>query len=385
MGNIFKYLAFIFLLNNLLFGIKGFSQFSESIFLVLMAFSLFITFFSTKIIRNIIFDKSFRIFLLINFLNLVYYIFLELGDFESLKYLAARFVQFSIFSISIFLLREDFANQFVKFLKFITLGSLFTSLVFKFPNFESRYNGIFWNPNEFAIIMVIGFAVILFCSKRTTINYLILTLFLFAVIISGSRSAVIGLFLALISYLLFNKSQKKLNIFLIMGSLLLFSFLSSEYNAISRVLESDLLNNRKYEYIYAVETFLQKPLFGHGLKNYAYIDFSLIKFDDEQINFGAHNGYLSIIVQYGAIFSIIFFSILFFYLFKIYKQKTDVYGKNILQTKFLFFLITYALVNGFFENTIIGINFFQTNLFWLTFAYFLNVLYQKYESSSISD
>ena len=203
--------------------------------------------------------------------------------------------------------------------------------------------------------MVIGFAVILFCSKRTTINYLILTLFLFAVIISGSRSAVIGLFLALISYLLYNKSQKKLNIFLIIGSLLLFSFLSSEYNAISRVLESDLLNNRKYEYIYAVETFLQKPLFGHGLKNYAYI------------------------------FSIIFFSILFFYLIKIYKQKTDVYGKNILQTKFLFFLITYALVNGFFENTIIGINFFQTNLFWLTFAYFLNVLYQKNESCSISD
>ena len=59
-----------------------------------------------------------------------------------------------------------------------------------------------------------------------------------------------------------------------------------------------------------------EPLFGHGLKNYAYIDHSLIQFNDVEIDFGAHNGYLSILVQYGIVFSSIFFSIFFYYLYK---------------------------------------------------------------------
>ena len=85
--------------------------------------------------------------------------------------------------------------------------------------------------------------------------------------------------------------------------------------------EFDLLINRKYEYIYAIDTFLQKPLFGYGLKNYAYIDFSLIQFDDVQIDFGAHNGYISILVQYGFVFSSVFFYVLIYYLEKIYSSK----------------------------------------------------------------
>ncbi len=385
MIKVIKYLAFIFLLNNLFFGFKDFNQLSENSFLIIMGFSLLLTIYSIKILKNVVFDKSFQIFFFLNFLNLIYYLFLEIGDLESLKYLAARFVQFSIFSISIYLLQDDFANKFVKFLKFASIGSLLASLAFKFPDFETRYQGIFLNPNEFSIIMVIGFALILFTEKRTTINYSLMLLFLFVIVISGSRSAIAGLGIAIITYILHHRSQNLLNIFFIVGSLLLFSFFGGQNNAIQRMLEFDLLINRKYEYLYAIDTFLQKPLFGHGLKNYAYIDFSLIQFDDVQINFGAHNGYLSILVQYGAIFSTIFFSILIYYLNKIYRAKIEIFGKNILQTKFLFFLITYALVNGLFENTIIGINFLQTNLFWLTLAYFLHVLYQKDESNSISD
>ena len=385
MSKAIKYIAFIFLLNNLFFGFKGLNQFSENSFLIIMVFSLFLTIYSIKILKNVVFDKSFQIFFFLNFLNLIYYLFLELGDVESLNYLAARFVQFSIFSISIYLLKDDFANKFVKFLKFITVGSLLASLALKFPDFESRYQGVFLNPNEFSIIMVIGFTLTLFNSKRTTINYLLMLMFLFVIVISGSRSAIVGLGIAIISYILHHGSRNLINIFFIIGSLLLFSFFGGQNNAIQRIIEFDLLVNRKYEYLYAIDTFLQKPLFGHGLKNYAYIDFSLIQFDDEQINFGAHNGYLSILVQYGAIFSTIFFSILIYYLIKIYSAKIEIFGENVLQTKFLFFLITYSLINGLFENTIIGINFLQTNLFWLTLAYFLYVLYQKNESNSISD
>ena len=384
MIKVIKYLAFIFLLNNLFFGFKDFNQLSEISFFVIMGFTLLITLYSIKILKNVVFDKSFQIFFLLNFLNLLYYLFLEIGDIESFKYLAARFVQFSIFSISIYLLQDDFANKFVKFLKFASVGCLLISLIFYFPDFESRYQGIFSNPNEFSILMVIGFALILFTEKKTPVNYTLMLMFLIVIVISGSRSAIAGLGIAFLSYVIHHKSISIINLFFVVGSLLLMSLLGGQNNAIQRVFEFDLLN-RKYEYLYAIDTFLQKPLFGHGLKNYAYIDFSLIQFDDVQINFGAHNGYLSILVQYGAFFSTIFFSILIYYLNKIYRAKIEAFGDNILQTKFLFFLITYALVNGLFENTLIGINFLQTNLFWLTTAYFIYVLYQKNESNSISN
>ena len=294
-------------------------------------------------------------------------------------------VKKEILSISIYILKDDFAEKFVKFLKFSTIGCLFGSFIFNFPDFQSRYQGIFNNPNEFSIMMVIGFALILFTEKRSTINNLLLISFLLMIIISGSRSSIIGLGLAIFSYVLHQKSKNISNIILIVGSLLLFSFLGNDNNAIQRILELNFLTNRKYEYIYAIDTLLQKPLFGYGLKNYAYIDFSLIQFDDVQIDFGAHNGYISILVQYGLVFSAVFFYVLFYNLKKIYSTKVEFFGENILQTKFLFFLITYTLINGLFENTIIGINFFQTNLFWLTLAYFLHVLYQKDESNSISN
>ncbi len=385
MNNIIKYLAFIFLINNIVFSISGFYDYGESFFLIFMGASLLVVMYSVNILKNVIFDKSFQLFFILNFINLVYYLFIELGDFESFKYLSARFVQFSIFSISIYFLKEDFPSKFIKFLKIITIGSLFISLLFNFPNFESRYMGIFFNPNEFSIIMVIGFALILFTENKTTINYLILTLFLLVIVLSGSRSAILGLSLAIITYVLHYKSRNLNNIIFIVLTMIAFSLLGGQNNAIQRMFDVDLLVNRRYEYLYAIDTFLQKPIFGHGLKNYAFIDFSLIQFNDVQIDFGAHNGYLSILVQYGIIFSIIFFCVFIYFLNKIYKSKIEAFGENILQTKFLFFLISYTLVNGMFENTLIGINFFQSNLLWITLAYLLFVLYHKDESNSISD
>ena len=284
MNNIIKYLAFIFLINNIVFSISGFYDYAESFFLIFMGASLLVVMYSVNILKNVIFDQSFQLFFILNFINLVYYLFIELGDFESLKYLSARFVQFSIFSISIYSLKEDFPSKFIKLLKIITIGSLFISLLFNFPNFESRYMGIFFNPNEFSIIMVIGFALILFTENKTTINYLILTLFLLVIVLSGSRSAIVGLSLAIITYVLHYKSRNLNNIIFIVLTMIAFSLLGGQNNAIQRMFDVDLLVNRRYEYLYAIDTFLQKPIFGHGLKNYAFIDFSLIQFNDVQID-----------------------------------------------------------------------------------------------------
>ena len=231
----------------------------------------------------------------------------------------ARFIQFSIFSISVYLLKENFVSTLLFFLKYITIGCLILSIVFNFPDFTSRYQGIFHNPNEFSILMVIGFAYILLVEKRNIYNYILLILFLFGIVLSGSRSAILGVFLSVIVYLLHHKSNNLINTILILSSLLLFSFFGGQNNAVQRIFEFELVN-RKYEYLYAFETFLQKPIFGYGLKNYTHIDFSLIRFDDVKIDFGAHNAYLSILVNMVLFFTNIFFN--FHLLFKNLQNKT---------------------------------------------------------------
>ena len=53
---------------------------------------------------------------------------IEFGDIDSLKYLLARFIQFSIFSITIFYLDFQFPDRLIKFLKYLTISILFISL-----------------------------------------------------------------------------------------------------------------------------------------------------------------------------------------------------------------------------------------------------------------
>ena len=389
MGNIIKYLGFLFLLNNVLFSVSAFSIpgiifFANIFFYFLVVLVFFLTSSSIKILKDIVYNKAFMMFFILNFINMIYYIMIEFGDIESLKYLFARFIQFSIFSITIFYLDFQFPDRLIKFLKYLTISILFISIGLNFPDLNNRYVGVFLNANEFAIIMVVGFSIILLTEKFSLINLLLLISFSSLVILSGSRSAIIGIFTAIIFYLIYNKERNWNMFFFLICSIIGLSIYTGDNNALIRVFNSELGVNRKYEYLYAIDTFLQKPFFGYGLKNYAFIDFSLLQYGDTEIDFGAHNGYLSILVQYGIFFSLFFFATLFYYLTIIFKSGLAFFGNNLNNTKFLFFILVYTLINGLFENTLIGINFLQSNLFWIIMGYLLFYNFKKNESNSIS-
>ena len=136
MNCLIKYLAFIFLLNNLFFGILKLNQLAEDTFFLILGFSLLITIYSIKILKRVIFNKSFQLFFMLNLLNLIYYICFEFGDIDSFKYLSARFVQFSIFSITIYSFKNDFPRMLIKFLKFVTISTLLASFIFTFRIFN---------------------------------------------------------------------------------------------------------------------------------------------------------------------------------------------------------------------------------------------------------
>ena len=170
-----------------------------------MVFSLFLSVFSLKVTKEIIINKGFQLFFYINTLNLMYYIFLEFGDFDSFKFLISRFTQFAIFSVSIFMLKDRFSVHLIRFIKSLTVFSLLASVVFNFHETGVRYKGIFFNPNEFSIIMVLGFSVFLFQQNKSFLVYLLMLGFLVFVFLSGSRSAIIGIVLSII---MFYRQQK---------------------------------------------------------------------------------------------------------------------------------------------------------------------------------
>lgn len=375
-------IAFIFLTINLIYSIKGAIPVAEMLFYPTMAFSLFMVLFSFRITNDIIISKGFKLFFYINFINLVYYIFFEFGDFDSFKYLLSRFTQFAIFSISIFMLGDKFLFHLLRFIKIVTIFSLIASLVFILPDFGDRYMGIFFNPNEFSIIMVLGFSVLLFQENRSNLENILMLAFVTSIFLSGSRSAIIGLILSLFMFIRHNKFSY---IFLIFGLLIMFMFFLSvdKTNTFLRLFDESLFYNRQLEYIYAFETLMQKPFFGYGLKNYAFIDINVIDFDNP-IDFGAHNGYLALLVQYGLIFGTLIFLLLFYGIVKVLKYDYCIKNENQNQFIFLKFILIYTLVNGVTENTFVGINYLQSNLFWLVLAYLLYKIY-NYETSSLSD
>jgi hypothetical protein len=85
-----KYAAYIFLANNLLFSLSGFNEIATNIFLVLSILILLVSLLTPPFLKNVILHKSFRLYLFLHLINLIYYLMLEIGDVESFKYLSAK-------------------------------------------------------------------------------------------------------------------------------------------------------------------------------------------------------------------------------------------------------------------------------------------------------
>jgi hypothetical protein len=369
---LFKNAAYIFLANNLIVSMVGIGKISVYVFFFILSAFLIFLLFSSSLAKNLILNKGFKLYFSLSVLNIIYYLFVEFGDIESLKYLSARILQFTIFASTIFYYGDQSEVDIGKFIKVTTLLSLIASLFFAFPEINGRYKGVFYNSNEFSVIMVYGFSSFLFLSKKSFLRLLLLSIFMIVIVMSGSRAALLAVSIAL---LLYYRTNLWYFFILIPFAFLLLPFLGDN-NSFSRLINEDIFVNRKYEYLYAFETFLQKPLLGHGLKNYAYIDLSLIKYTDQNIDFGAHNSYLSLIVQYG-----FFFFTAFIYLLTISIIDAIKYLQNQIEnnnSKYLLFIIIYTLVNGFFENSFSGINYFQSSMFWFVLGM---VLYNNHVKS----
>ena len=381
LNSIVKFGAFLYLINNFIFSITYLNKYSNIIFLLLVSLFLFFIIIEIRITRDVILNKIFRFYFFADLINLIYFIIFDGMQFQSLKYLAARFVGLTIFSLSIFYNFNFYKDKFLRITVYlIAFVGLLSVFLFPFNLSDSnRYMGLVGNPNELGIMMSIGVGIVYNLNFKKYFKVFLLWLFVSLVLYSGSRGALLGVVLAFFIKHGFNLGFFiRIFIFFILAYSL--STLLGIQTGINRFLEVDLFSNRIDEINYAIITLKNNFYTGYGLSKYSYIDQSLIDVDTRSYDLiTAHNGYLAILVQYGVIFGFLFFSNVFVSLFKILKYYWfDVSKEN--HVKVYLFFIFYALMSSFFESIMGGINNILTSLFWFSFAY-LSYYYNSFSNN----
>jgi len=361
---LFKYGTFIFLFNSILLSIGSTYIIGNQIFLSLMGLFLFVLFINPKQIKTILFHRAFSFLLIINLLNLLYFIlFHSISDYNAIKYLMARGVQFSIISTSIYFNYEYYKNKFFDHLVYVVFGIVVLGLVINPSLFSGRYSGIIWNPNMFSSLVVIAFSIhFLKYEKQTPFDYFILLILLITAFASGSRGSLVAI--TLVFLLKYGFTLKNIIYGLLALGISLVVLSVSLETSLNRFAEQSMFNDRILQFEYAYLSIQEKLITGYGLDKYAYIDKSLVPIYLKDKIIGAHNGYLAILAQYGIIFG----SVILFLIFRKSLQAYSYFKNKKSFERVYLFIILYTLIASIYESLMTGINEFSTILFWFSLS-----------------
>jgi O-antigen ligase len=327
-------------------------------------------------IRNVIFHKAFFFLLIINALNILYFLLCHsIDDIDAIKYLLARGMQFSIISVSIYFNYDYYKTKFLDHIVYLVIFIVVIGMVLDPYILSGRYSGIIWNPNMLSSFVVLAFSVLFLKSQNYSfVDIFLLGVLLFVALSTGSRGSIIGIVLVFI--IKYGLSVR--NILYGVLAISLFWIVSNIQleTSINRIADQSMFNDRILQYKYAWLSIKERIFFGYGLDKYAYIDKSLVPNYIKGI-ISSHNGYLAIITQYGIIFG----GIILFITIKKSKQLLSYFRNNNESERIYFFIVIYTLIASIFETLMTGINEFHTILFWFSLAILSFSKFQKeYES-----
>ena len=369
----YKYGFVLLLLNTILYSINETKDtVAPIVFYFLMGIGLLLLIINPAQIKDVIFHKSFLFLFLINVINLIYFLFFE-DEFnqKSLEFLMARFVQFSLISLSIYhnydYYKKKFSSLIIKVISIIVVLGLFVD-----PDLLSgRYYGIIWNPNMLASLSVLAFSFVLMKNeKRTNLDVLLLILFFIVSIATGSRLALLIITVSFIYK--FGLSIRNV-FYAIIGFILLFLISSIDLNtSFNRFSSQDILNDRTDQFNFAVNNLEKEFWFGYGLSEYSGLPSNVDVPEEYQgLLIASHNGYLSIFLQYGIIFG--------FFIILIIMRKSLMLSSYFIRKEqkdnIFLFIVILTLIASMFETLLTGINEFHTILFWFSLSY---LSYSKY-------
>jgi O-antigen ligase len=360
-----KYGIGIYVLVSLLFKLKFIipTSFTNVLYYFLMVFGLisFLFYFKKIFIKKEVF-RCFSVFFSINVLNFIYFLFFD-GSSQSALYLLAKFSTSNLIIIGVLYNYTYYKDWFIKYFKYlifviVLIGKLFGAAE---VTGELQRLEIGFNPNDIGLFGMLGVLSIIAVDKfwhKKKMNLFLIVFFTLITLLSGSKAALLSLFLGV--FFTYGVNFRMV----ISGILfLIVAYFSSNLGYITSI-DRLTSNERVFEsrdevYDIGLKTVEDNLWLGHGLDKYGWTNPKY--WDFPELALGPHNTYLSIAIMYGLIFGIVFLIIVLKYLIITFKMS---FRSNDPFVRFCYILVLIVLINGFFETLIVALNEFITLLFW---------------------
>ena len=363
----YKYGFVLLLFNTILYSIDSTKDtIAPILFNLIMGGGLLFVLINPSQIRVVLFHKSFLFLMVLNLINLFYYLFFDsISNIKSLEYLMARFMSFSLISLSVYhnfkYYKNNFSSLLVKIIFFIVVLGLFIDPFI----LSRRYDGIIWNPNMLASLTVLAFSFLFLKKEKKSNLEIFMMLLLFIVTLStGSRTVMIAIALTFVMKYRFTTRNI---LYSVMGIICIILISNTNLDtSLNRISSQGIFNDRTEQFNFAVYNLKQNLFVGYGLDEYSGLPKDIeIPEELEGLFIGAHNGYLSILIQYGILFG----GLVIFILFRKSLQVVEFFKNKSGINNIYLFVIIYTLIAANFESLFTGINEFHTILFWFSLSY----------------
>ena len=360
-----KYGIGIYLLVSLAFKLNFIIPvfFTNAAFYLLMAFGGLLSIIYFNIIYSQFSIKTFWLFHSINVLNLIYVILFDLSNNSSIFYFGARLATTNLIIIGLMTNYEFYKSWLNKYFKYVIFSMLIAGFYFTGTLQTDGRLDVGFNPNDLGLFGVFGaFSIFAFSAdiRKNRLDIILLIVFILAVLFSGSKAALLNLFILIFLY--FKLSLRRVIVLSILFATVF--YISSLFNfmtGIDRLLNKDeaLFATRTSEYSAGYKTFIDEFWFGSGLDKYAWANPKYYGRNEPVL--GPHNGYLSMGIMYGVLFGMAYLLMILRFIVTVRKK---VLRKGADFEKFAFYFLLITLINTFFESLIVGVNEFMSLLFW---------------------
>ena len=328
-------------------------------------------------------ERAFGALWIITFLNLLYFVLFDQSA-NGLLYLIAKTATFLMIAVNVYYGYDFLVANFARLVVRIGTVALIAGVVLNTHYFGGRYTGPFGNPNSLGWLAALLFGTVyLDESGKSRQKYLLLLFFLAMVLMSGSRSSLGGVFLAIL--LKGGLSFKRIAIVVSALALLLaFQNVAESFGVktgLDRIIKSEkkknLLSGRSTEYALGIATIWESPVTGHGLDKYAYISKRIVRLSgllrkDPNFVGNPHNSFIALFVMYGIPFGGVVLLTLLYYIGKILILRV--------QRRDLVFMVLFSFAAAMFESYLFGVSGFEGLIFWIALP--LTLMYARYGDPS---
>lgn len=261
--------------------------------------------------------------------------------------------------------------DFFKYIPFVTAILLVIGYFTYNIEIQGRNTLGFTNQNSTGAIASISCGIILIQSWKNKINWVVMLVCLWGVLMSGSRTAMGILFIAVIIKFGFNKKLIFSGLAILLFVFVVLPELNIQFSGIDRftqaIKSNDISSGREIEREGALIMIRSSPLVGNGI--YSGLTKEALGITD----LGSHNGYLDFLKWYGI--PIGSFLILFLVLKVISLYRTFHDSENKTDRAMLFVVIGVMLAANY-EEYIIGVNQMITTMFFVAISILQNKQYE---------